>query len=163
MGRPSPGGAKVRGRRVESRFRFQRSPCGLSTSGDYALHTGPMKKPRNGRGEKPAKASLASILRQAEEARILVSGNTTRKRGLEEFDRLVSDYPSDGMVYFKRAEAREALSDSGGAADDYRKAQRFFYKRLWRDLAESRAERLDKAIAAEQFESRVRSSLGPKS
>ncbi|MGH7923824.1 MAG: tetratricopeptide repeat protein [Candidatus Binatus sp.] len=108
----------------------------------------------------PSKSTFAAVLKRAEEARILLSGKSTRERGMHEFDCLVSDHPKDGMIYFKRAEAHEALNDLRAAAADYREAQSLFPKPIWRDLAESRAERLGKDAKANNLKTIVSSSLG---
>jgi|SRR5579863_1870689 len=108
-----------------------------------------------------SKSTLATVLKRAEEARILLSGKSTRRKGLEVFDLLAREHPRDGMIYFKRAEALEALGESREAAQSYRKAQEFFFKKLWRDLAKSRAERLEKDIEVTELKEKVEAALGP--
>jgi hypothetical protein len=64
------------------------------------------------------------------------------------------------MVYFKRAEAREALDDIERASADYKKAQRLFSKKLWQDLARARSEHLDERISRRKVGERVSRALG---
>lgn len=114
------------------------------------------------RQENRSKSTFAGVMKRAEEARILLSGKSTRENGMHEFDRLVGEHPKDGMIFFKRAEAREALDDLRAAAADYREAQRYFPKPLWRDLARSRAERLEDDCQAVELKMTVSLSLGPR-
>jgi hypothetical protein len=116
-----------------------------------------MKRP-----EHRSKSMFAVVMKRAEEARILLSGKSTRENGMRQFDRLVGEHPKDGMIFFKRAEAHEALNDLRAAAVDYREAQTFFPKPLWRDLARSRAERLEKDSHAAELRMIVTSSLGAR-
>ena len=76
------------------------------------------------------------VLQEAEKAKELVSDKRTREEGKRLFDTLAEQYPSDGMVYFKRAEASEALLDLEKACVDYRKGGHFPHDvttrlRLW--------------------------------
>jgi len=57
------------------------------------------------------------------------------EQGLTLFDGLLRQYPSDGMVYFKRAEAHEALGVLHLAAEDYRRALALFPKEQWKAKA----------------------------
>ncbi|MGH6878614.1 MAG: hypothetical protein ACREHV_14730 [Rhizomicrobium sp.] len=113
------------------------------------------------------------VLQKAEEARNLFADRRTRTEGRRQFEELTRDYPSDLMVDFKYAEALEALyyenekvsgqmvaEDGKTAIRRYRKAAERFKKPLWRDLARSRAERLDKEIQSSQIREEVRRTLG---
>jgi hypothetical protein len=107
-----------------------------------------------------SKSIFAAVLKKAEEARILLSGRSTRTSGMRRFDSLVREHPRDGMIYFKRAEAHEALNDLRAAAADYREAEGLFPRPLWRDLARSRAERLERDSQAAELRMTVSSALG---
>jgi tetratricopeptide (TPR) repeat protein len=107
-------------------------------------------------------ATWPLVLQEAEKARGLVSDKRTREDGMRLFDQLTKEYPRDGMVYFKRAEASEALGEEEKASNDYKKAEEFFKKDLWRELARSRAEHLDENLRSRQLRQRVHVALGPR-
>ena len=102
------------------------------------------------------------VLQQAEKARGLVADKKTRIEGLRLFDELAGEHPDDGMVYFKRAEAREALHETGKASADYKKAQRLFSKELWKNLARGRAEHLDEQLNSRTLRQRAHDALGAR-
>jgi len=66
-----------------------------------------------------------------------------RTAGEREFDRLLAAHPKDGMVYFKRGEAFEALGEPGRAAADYRQAEGLFPVADWKSRARESASRLE--------------------
>lgn len=102
------------------------------------------------------------VLQQAEKARELVADKKSRREGLQLFDQLVTEYPNDGMVYFKRAEAHEALDEIELASSDYKRAQSMFSKKLWQGLARSRVDLLDKLITSRTVRQRVSHALGAR-
>jgi tetratricopeptide (TPR) repeat protein len=99
-------------------------------------------------------------LQKAEQARKLLSDKRTLGEGMRLFDELAREYPRDGMVYFKRAEAWEALQDLEKASLSYKRAQECFPKQLWKELARTRADRLDSEIQSLKLKQRVRQALG---
>jgi tetratricopeptide (TPR) repeat protein len=107
-----------------------------------------------------SESSWPLVLEQAEKARGLVADKTSRNEGLRLFDQLASEHSDDGMVYFKRAEAREALDEIQKASSDYKEAQRLFSKKLWQDLARARAEHLDERTTSRKVGERVSRALG---
>jgi tetratricopeptide (TPR) repeat protein len=107
-------------------------------------------------------SSWALVLQEAEKARGLVADKKTRNEGLRLFDQLASEHPDDGMVYFKRAEAREALRETESASADYKKAQGLFSKELWQNLTRGRAEHLDEQINSRKLRQKVHHALGPR-
>jgi tetratricopeptide (TPR) repeat protein len=60
---------------------------------------------------------------------------TNRVAGENEFQRLLKTHPNDGMIYFKRGEAYEALGKRGLAAADYRKAEGLLPLEEWKARA----------------------------
>jgi tetratricopeptide (TPR) repeat protein len=66
-----------------------------------------------------------------------------RAAGEREFDRLLAAHPKDGMIYFKRGEAFEALGEVERAVDDYRRAETLFPMADWKTRARESASRLE--------------------
>jgi tetratricopeptide (TPR) repeat protein len=58
-----------------------------------------------------------------------------REKGEAMFSVLIQRVNSDGMVYFKRAEAYEALGELELALEDYRRAYAFFPMLRWKRIA----------------------------
>jgi len=85
------------------------------------------------------------IMRKAEEAKRLLIRD--RSEGEKAFDRLLQQYPSDGMVYFKRGEAWELIGELQLALRDYSKAELLFPMPKWKERARQAAERVEKQIA----------------
>lgn len=79
------------------------------------------------------KENWREITDQAEQAKQQMLAN--REKGEAMFADLVLQYPSDGMVYFKRAEAYEALSQYDLALEDYRRAMALFPMQRWKRIA----------------------------
>lgn len=61
--------------------------------------------------------------------------------GKKLFEDLFDTYGADGMVFFKRAEAYEALEDSLSALADYRKAKALFPMDEWKAKAQAGIDR----------------------
>jgi tetratricopeptide (TPR) repeat protein len=73
------------------------------------------------------------LMAQAEAAKAAMLRN--RSVGEREFGSLLAKYPRDGMVFFKRGEAFEALGEMKLAETDYRKAEELFPKAEWKTRA----------------------------
>jgi tetratricopeptide (TPR) repeat protein len=58
-----------------------------------------------------------------------------REKGEAMFSVLIQRVNSDGMVYFKRAEAYEALGELALALEDFRRAYAFFPMLRWKRIA----------------------------
>lgn len=58
------------------------------------------------------------------------------------FEELLRQYPGDGMVYFKRGEAYEALGEVKLARADYQRAMASFPKDDWKMRAKQAVSRL---------------------
>lgn len=67
-----------------------------------------------------------------------------RANGEKEFGALLEKNPTDGMVYFKRGEAYEALGENELAAADFRRAMGLFPKPEWKALAKEAVDRLNR-------------------
>jgi hypothetical protein len=80
------------------------------------------------------------IMREAEAARKLTVFDL--ERGLRRFADLLTSYPNDGMLYFKRGEAHEIRGDLSAASQDYAKAKANFPQATWRLKAELASERV---------------------
>lgn len=57
----------------------------------------------------------------------------------ENFDLLLKQNPRDGMIYFKRGEAYEAIGENALAAADFQRAMAMFPKREWKARAREAA------------------------
>lgn len=69
-----------------------------------------------------------------------------REKGEAMFTDLVQRANSDGMVYFKRAEAYEALGQFDLALEDFRKAFAFFPMLRWKRIAKEGLYRVEQKI-----------------
>ncbi|MEK9137937.1 MAG: hypothetical protein AAB393_12500, partial [Bacteroidota bacterium] len=54
-----------------------------------------------------------------------------RATGNAEFEKLLSFYPKDGMIYFQRALAYEAIGEYNLAKIDYESSKRYFPLDRW--------------------------------
>jgi tetratricopeptide (TPR) repeat protein len=86
-----------------------------------------------------------SVMAQAERAKKTFVGN--QPEGEKAFEILLSSYPSDAMVYFKRGEAWEEVRQLELALSDYRRATELFPMRKWKETASEAAERTGRQIA----------------
>ena len=66
-----------------------------------------------------------------------------RAAGEREFRHLLAAHPNDGMVYFKRGEAYEALGARDLAAADYRRAEELFPLEDWKARARQALARVE--------------------
>ena len=57
------------------------------------------------------------------------------KAGERKFKRLLGQHGADGMIYFKRAEAWQALGETDKALGDYGKAEALFPMDAWKARA----------------------------
>ncbi len=67
-------------------------------------------------------------------------------KGREIFEKLINREGPDGMIYFKRAEAFEALGQYQNALDDFRKARALFFMEKWKKAAGEGISRVQKDI-----------------
>ncbi|MDO8671802.1 MAG: hypothetical protein Q7O66_10295 [Dehalococcoidia bacterium] len=58
-----------------------------------------------------------------------------KAQGRKAFERLLCDFPRDGMVYFKRGEAFEVVGEYGLAMADFRMAESLFPMPNWKASA----------------------------
>jgi len=58
-----------------------------------------------------------------------------QKKGEKKFDKLLKQFGADGMIFFKRAEAYEAMNENMKANADYRKAMALFPMEKWKSIA----------------------------
>jgi len=65
-----------------------------------------------------------------------------RTAGEKQFEDLLQMNPRDGMIYFKRGEAYEAIGDTKLAAADFRKAMALFPKTEWKARAKEALNRV---------------------
>ena len=84
------------------------------------------------------------IMKDAEEAKSIMIGDI--EEGEIKFESLLAEYPTDGMVYFKRGEAYEYHGEIQKAKSDYQKAYKLFPLTKWKNIALegiSRVQKLD--------------------
>jgi len=84
-------------------------------------------------------ADWREIMGQAEAARIRMIENQADGERL--FQMLLSKYPRDGMVYFKRGEAYAFLCEKEKATDDFEKAIALFPMEAWKARAKAALEK----------------------
>jgi len=82
-----------------------------------------------------------------------------RERGERAFDELLTEYPLDGMVYFKRAEGWQYLEQWNLALSDYKRAASRFPMEAWRERARQGIRFVEEQLAQE--ESRADKSGAP--
>jgi hypothetical protein len=92
-----------------------------------------------GKGLEGSMGQWRVLMDQAKTAKRTMLGN--RPAGEREFDRLLAEFPNDGMVYFQRGEALEALGEKGLAAADFCKAEGLFPMASWKTSARQAAAR----------------------
>jgi len=80
------------------------------------------------------------IMEAAEGARLTIISD--RDEGERHFGDLLRRYPRDGMVYFKRGEAYEAIEEYELAADDYQRAIVLFPQAIWKERARQALDRV---------------------
>lgn len=85
------------------------------------------------------------IMKQAENAKRMLIGD--RAKGEEAFEALLERYDGDGMVYFKRGEAWEAIGELRLALSDYRKAVVLFPMPKFKELAREACKRVEDQLA----------------
>jgi tetratricopeptide (TPR) repeat protein len=76
----------------------------------------------------------------ADAAKLKMIGD--RAAGEKAFESLLKQYPRDGMIYFKRGEAYEALREKALAAADYQRAMALFPMPVWKESARKAWERV---------------------
>ncbi len=76
----------------------------------------------------------------ADAAKIDVIAN--RISGEKAFELLLKQNPRDGMIYFKRGEAYEAIGENTLALADFQRAMAMFPKPEWKARAKEAAERV---------------------
>ena len=92
-------------------------------------------------------ADFKDIMNQAELTRrkMVVS----KAEGLNLFDVLIQEHGEDGMIYFKRAEAYEALGNFKKSLADFRIAKALFPMPKWKQIAQDGIERMENKISKE--------------
>ncbi len=80
-----------------------------------------------------------SIMMEADAAKRAMIIN--QAGGEAQFELLLQRYPGDGMLYFKRGEAYEALGQLDKACSDFRRAQALFPMAKWKSTARQAIER----------------------
>jgi tetratricopeptide (TPR) repeat protein len=80
------------------------------------------------------------IMNDADAAKKLMISD--RKAGEGEFLRLNEEYPSDGMIYFKRGEAFEVIGEYSTALGDFEKAEILLPMQEWKLRARAAIERV---------------------
>ncbi len=73
------------------------------------------------------------IMTKAEEAKSIMIKNP--EEGKIKFESLLAEYPTDGMVYFKRGEAYEYHDELQKAKSDYQQAYKLFPMAEWKNKA----------------------------
>ena len=76
--------------------------------------------------------------------------------GERRFKELLSRYPDDGMVYFKRGVAYEAIGRPERAQEDYSQAEALFPMREWKNLAREGIKRCTIAVRLSKVPREVR-------
>ncbi len=79
---------------------------------------------------------------KAEEAKSIMIGDI--EEGKIKFESLLAEYPTDGMVYFKRGEAYEYHGAIQKAESDYQQAYKLFPMTEWKNRASERISRVQK-------------------
>ena len=82
------------------------------------------------------------IMAKADSAKIAMVSN--RIEGEKLFDDLLKQNPTDGMIFYKRGEAYEALGENTLAAKDYQLANAFFPMPEWKGRASAAYNRMKK-------------------
>ena len=81
-----------------------------------------------------------SIMQAADIAKIEMMGD--RAAGERRFELLLKQNPRDGMIYFKRGEAYEAIRENSLAAADFQRAMAMFPKPEWKARARQALDRV---------------------
>jgi tetratricopeptide (TPR) repeat protein len=97
-------------------------------------------------------SGFRAISRRSAEAKNALLAN--RIGGERLFAQLVREHPEDGMVYFQRAQAYEALREPRRAARDFRRAAALFPAEDWRQKAREGLSRVTRGRESEQAERR---------
>lgn len=98
-----------------------------------------LKRPAGGE-----RGSWREVMERAEKAKDIMLAD--RISGETEFQKLLKEYPNDGMVFFKRAEAYEELGERYLAIEDYRRAERLFPIPSWKERAKEALLRLQRGV-----------------
>ena len=101
-----------------------------------------------------------AITVKAEQAKRLLTAD--RHRGEQQFELLFNQYPGDGMLYLKRAEAFESVGKLEAAAEDYRKAQALLPMAAWKAKAGEGLERCLRLRSAVVTGSTTSTGLAPE-
>lgn len=89
-------------------------------------------------------ADWREIMEQADQAKCQMI--VDQARGEQMFSDLILRVGNDGMIYFKRAEAYEALEKFDLAQADFRKALAYFPIDRWKKAAREGINRVDQEI-----------------
>lgn len=80
------------------------------------------------------------IMAAADAAKIAMSAD--RATGEGKFAVLLREHPRDGMIFFKRGEAYEALKEDALAASDFQRAMALFPMPEWKSRAKEALDRV---------------------
>lgn len=86
---------------------------------------------------------------KAEEAKSIMIGDI--EEGKIKFESFLAEYPTDGMVYFKRGEAYEYHGEIQKAKSDYQQAYKLFTQTKWKNIALERISRVQKLNQEQKF------------
>jgi len=81
-----------------------------------------------------------TVMEAADSAKITMVSD--RAAGEKQFESLLEQYPRDGMIYFKRGEAYEAIGEAKLAAADFQRAIAMFPKPDWKARAKEALDRV---------------------
>jgi tetratricopeptide (TPR) repeat protein len=86
-----------------------------------------------------------TIMEAADAAKIDMISD--RVAGEKKFEILLKQYPRDGMIYFKRGEAYEAVDENALALTDFQRAMALFPKPDWKARAKEAADRVKAGLS----------------
>lgn len=90
--------------------------------------------------EHESMSTWRAIMKAADEAKIRMVSD--RMVGEEHFESLLAQNPQDGMIYFKRGEACEAIGEAKLAAFDFQRAMALFPRPEWKARAKEALDRV---------------------
>jgi hypothetical protein len=90
--------------------------------------------------EDPKMSNWRAIMEAADAAKIDMISD--RSAGERKFELLLQQNPRDGMIYFKRGEAYEAIGENALAATDFQRAMAMFPRADWKGRAKEALERV---------------------
>jgi tetratricopeptide (TPR) repeat protein len=85
-----------------------------------------------------------TIMKKAEEARCLLIAN--EREGIVAFNRLLADFPADGMIFLKRGLGYESLGQFENAVSDLERAKALLPMPRWISTADTALDRVRRRI-----------------